>query len=110
MGALLVAIQSAVGFWRFKPISNSGFYLAVVASVIIPLGFLKKWAWARGAAMLVAIFGVFGELGHWDGPGTKLITFVLIAFYTFLFVWLRRTTVRMQFALPTQAGKIDERA
>jgi hypothetical protein len=111
VAAFLVAMQSLMGFWRFKPSSHIGFYVAVAASIAIPIGFFMRQAWARGAAMLVAVFGIIGELSRpFNGPTAEGITGVAIALYALVVILLSRKSIRAHFTSTTQRESTDEQA
>ena len=104
VGAIFVFMQSLLGFLGFKPSSADAFYIAVIASIAIPMGFCMKWDWARWAAMLSAVFGIIVGVADFAGSAMKAVVCLMIAFHAFVFVWLRRKGLRECFT-PSASGQ-----
>jgi hypothetical protein len=95
IGATLVLCQSLIGFWRYPPSSGTPFYIAVVASIAITICFFQRRTWARFAAIIVAVFGILGELPNVSGGAiTPILSIVL---YILVMCWLNRKSVQDHF-------------
>lgn len=98
-------IQGLLGFWRYPPSSGTSFYIAVVASIAITIGFFRRRAWARVAAVLVGALGIVNELPNASGGAVQPL--LIIAFDVLVIYWLNRKQLQGHFkgaSVSTQPG------
>jgi hypothetical protein len=106
IGTTLVVLLALHGFWRYPPSSGTSFYIAVIASVAITIGFWRRHAWARLAAILTAVFGILGGLP--DVSSAQVISILDIGICVLTIYWLNRKSVQEQFVPQATVGKSDE--
>ena len=95
VAVILVLSQSLLGFWRFPPSTSFGYAIGIAASAAIVFGIVRRYWWARITAILVAIFGVLGEVPKIAISPT--LATANIVFYFIVICWLSLKDTKVHF-------------
>jgi uncharacterized membrane protein len=99
IGAILVTTLAVFAFWGYSPASALLFAIAILASVLLVVGFWTKKRWARGAAMLIAVLSVASDLiefGDQDLTARVILAARIVVAVAVLY-WSSRAGVRVHF-------------